>query len=85
MSEIIERVAQAFRQIGQPDTDNLVFVCAAEDEDYMDMESILGIPLFRVPFLNVLGGLLLATKGDAGYDNEGIGYRLIKFQEYMEE
>lgn len=76
----IEKVAQAFRAIGQPDIKDLIFVCESEGE-FAQFDEILGIPVFKVPFLNVRGGLLLACR-EQGWTPTS--YKLLKFQQEME-
>ena len=79
-NELIEKVAEAFRAIGQPEIRNLIFVCESEG-DFAQFETIIGIPVYKVPFLNVRGGLLLAGM-DEGWTK--LNRQLLKFQQEME-
>lgn len=79
-SDLVNKVSDAFRDIGQPDIEGLVFVCDSEG-DFARFESIMGIPVYKVPGLNVRGGLLLAGK-TAGWND--LNHKLVKFQQEME-
>lgn len=77
---LLDRVAEAFRAIGQPDTKDLIFICESEG-DFGQFDRILGIPVYKVPFINIRGGLLLAGR-DQGWTE--LNHKLLKFQQEME-
>lgn len=77
---LLDLVSDAFRAIGQPEIKNLIFVCDSEG-DFAQFEAIFGIPVYKVPCLNIRGGLMLAGK-DAGWTE--LNHRLLKFQREME-
>jgi len=79
--KITEIVAESFRAIGQPKIDDLIFVCESGSV-FEKYDSIIGIPVYCVPFLNVCGGLLLASKNS---DWNSIGIKLNQFQKEMED
>lgn len=80
-TELIEKVAEALRAIGQPDTTDLIFVCEGEGSFAELGDEILGIPLYKVPFLQIRGGLLLASK-EVGWTP--LSQKLLRFQGEME-
>lgn len=80
-TDVIGIVAQAFREIGQPNIEGLVFVCDSESV-FNNYDKILGIEVYSAPFLNVSGGLLLGSKD---YRWNTTGKICVKFQEIMED
>lgn len=79
-SKLIDKVARAFRQIGQPETAGLIFVCDSESE-FAQFKKIINIPVFKVPGFDVRGGLLLAGR-QKGWTK--LNQQLLKFQQEME-
>lgn len=77
---VTEIVARAFRAIGQPDINGLIFVCES-DSIFSAYDSIIGIPVYSVPSLDIRGGLLLASKD---YRWDTMGKTCIRFQSEME-
>lgn len=80
-AELINKVAAALREIGYPDTTNLIFVCSAESGYAEVGDTMLGIPIYTVPYLDIRGGLLLAGR-DMGWTD--LNRKLLQFQGEME-